>query len=446
MKLIKALASLRITVALLALSMFIVFAGTVAQIDHGIWQVISGYFRTLVAWIPLRIFFPRGLDFIPDISFPFPGGWLLGACLVVNLLCAMATRFRINARGRRAIIGSVLVAAGFAAVAVMVSKSSSIDSTSIEIAPYWRIALQLLYGTFAASVLLAGMAVLYRRQCGLVLLHSGVILLMLSELFTGLFAAEWRMAVREGETVDWVEDIRTSELAVVDTSQPDKDVVVVVPENILKSQGLVRLPVLPFDVVVKDYMPNSALFRNDSASGGEGVVARAVPVVSGVSAGDSVDMPSAYVEARRKNGGSMGTYLVSTHFDEAVRVSDGGRDYLLYLRFRRKYKPYSIHLIDFRFDRYPGTNVPRNYSSDVILTDYKKNITRHVRIWMNNPLRYGGDTLYQASFAPDEMGTVLQVVTNATWMLPYVSCMIVATGMLAQFGMGLGAFLSKRKS
>ena len=52
------LASLRLTVWLLALSMFLVFAGTWAQIDRGIWAVMDLYFRTWWAWIPVGIFFP----------------------------------------------------------------------------------------------------------------------------------------------------------------------------------------------------------------------------------------------------------------------------------------------------------------------------------------------------------------------------------------------------
>lgn len=53
-----ALASLRLTVALFGMSMVLVLAGTLAQIDHDIWYVIDNYFRTLVAWVDLQIFFP----------------------------------------------------------------------------------------------------------------------------------------------------------------------------------------------------------------------------------------------------------------------------------------------------------------------------------------------------------------------------------------------------
>jgi cytochrome c biogenesis protein ResB len=79
--------------------------------------------------------------------------------------------------------------------------------------------------------------------------------------------------------------------------------------------------------------------------------------------------------------------------------------------------------------------------------DSERGIVRDVRIWMNNPLRYRGDTLYQSSFdAETERGTVLQVVDNKVWMAPYVACMIVAIGMLGQFLLSLFGFIQKMVS
>ena len=67
---------------------------------------------------------------------------------------------------------------------------------------------------------------------------------------------------------------------------------------------------------------------------------------------------------------------------------------------------------------------------------------------MNNPLRYAGTTFYQQSYNTDvagkPTGTILQVVTNPSWMTPYVACMLVAIGMLAHFGTMLFRFLRRR--
>ncbi len=79
------------------------------------------------------------------------------------------------------------------------------------------------------------------------------------------------------------------------------------------------------------------------------------------------------------------------------------------------------------------------------LEDPERGVVRDVRIWMNNPLRYRGDTLYQSGWDKSTgKGTVLQVVENAGWMAPYVACMIVAVGLLGQFQLHLLEFLRKR--
>ena len=70
----------------------IVLIGTLAQAHDDIWEVIDAYFRTAIAWVPLKVLFPPsffpGLD-IPEtlplteklalpLVFPYPGGWLIG--------------------------------------------------------------------------------------------------------------------------------------------------------------------------------------------------------------------------------------------------------------------------------------------------------------------------------------------------------------------------------
>jgi cytochrome c biogenesis protein ResB len=115
------------------------------------------------------------------------------------------------------------------------------------------------------------------------------------------------------------------------------------------------------------------------------------------------------------------------------------------LRFKRSYKPYTVHLLDFRYDRYMGTNIARNFSSEVRLLDPERGEDRTVTISMNEPLRYRGETFYQASFDEEtENATVLQVVRNPGWTLPYIACILVSLGMLVHFGIHLVGFLGRR--
>ena len=63
---------------------------------------------------------------------------------------------------------------------------------------------------------------------------------------------------------------------------------------------------------------------------------------------------------------------------------------------------------------------------------------------MNHPLRHAGETFYQSGFLPNDQGTILQVVRNPGWLLPYISCILVAGGMLIHFGIHLTGFLRRR--
>jgi hypothetical protein len=59
-------------------------------------------------------------------------------------------------------------------------------------------------------------------------------------------------------------------------------------------------------------------------------------------------------------------------------------------------------------------------------------------------LRYQDLTFYQSGFENNDKTTILQVVQNPSWLIPYVSCALIAFGMLLQFGMHLISFIKRR--
>src|SRR4051794_2560824 len=94
---IKGLASLRLTVWLFGFAVALVFFGTLAQMDNGIWTVVDKYFWSYFVWVPsdlIRQFCSVFLDgWVSKTDrwgggFPLPGGKLLGGAMLVNLLAA----------------------------------------------------------------------------------------------------------------------------------------------------------------------------------------------------------------------------------------------------------------------------------------------------------------------------------------------------------------------
>lgn len=94
--------------------------------------------------------------------------------------------------------------------------------------------------------------------------------------------------------------------------------------------------------------------------------------------------------------------------------------------------PFSIHLTDFQLERYPGSNSPSSYASEVILKD--KNTEKPFRIYMNNILNYNGYRFFQSSYDHDEMGTILSVNNDKPGTtVTYFGYLVMAIGMILIF-------------
>jgi hypothetical protein len=388
-----ALASLKLTVVLMALSLVLVFVGTLAQVDEGIWTVVEKYFRSAYVLVPLQIFFPRTWH-VPG-AVPWPGGWLLGGVMLLNMTLAYFVRYNHFT---------------------------------------WK-------------------------RTGVYVLHTGLVVLMLSELFTGLYAVEGAMRIEEGESSNVVVQQRYTELAITSPAEdsPAKYLdEVVVPSSMLKKPGaVVSHEALPFDVEVVKFMKNSAVRAAKSgetnpATVGSGLTEVALPrdEVSGTSRKNEADVASAYLTFKTKDGHVLGTYLMSLFLDDPQPVKVGDKTYNVSLRLKQTYQPFSVHLLKFRFDRYEGTDTARNFSSLVKVDDPERGGLGPERlIKMNEPLRHRGETFYQQDWNHEtEKGTVLQVVRNPAWLLPYVACVLVALGMMIHFGMHLFTFLARRRA
>ena len=288
------------------------------------------------------------------------------------------------------------------------------------------------------------------QKSGIQLIHTGLILLLVGELLTGLWQEEYQMRLDEGQTKNYSESYRENELVIINTSDSDFDDVVAVPENILAGRQEVQHPKLPFRVIVRDYYPNAALqMRNlvpeapvSPATVGIGPRVVTTPLALTYKP-DERNLAAAFVELIGPEG-SIGTWLVSTQLLMPQTFEYAGQTFAVSLRFARNYKPYSLKLLDFTHDVYAGTEIPKNFSSRIKLTTPDGLDDREVLIYMNNPMRYAGLTFYQAGFDNDDRTTVLQVVHNPSWMLPYISCVLMMLGLLIQFSFSLVRFSHQR--
>ncbi len=272
-------------------------------------------------------------------------------------------------------------------------------------------------------------------------------------LFTDLFAVESHMQLAGRETKNYSEDALGMELAVTDVTDSDLDQVTAIPDTVLRHDRTIDHWSLPFRIVVRNFYQNSRLKMLSEARDGARPIANQgpgamiavepAPRATGV---DERDVTSAAIEILSKEGGSLGTWLVSDALGAPQTFSCGGRTWMIALRPTRYYKPYSVTLQKFTHEKYAGTEIPKDFSSRVTLIDPERAVNRDVLIYMNHPLRYRGETFYQAGFQKDDSATILQVVHNPSFIAPYVACVIVAAGLLVQFGYHLVGFSRKRRT
>ncbi|MEQ9409232.1 MAG: cytochrome c biogenesis protein CcsA [Fuerstiella sp.] len=527
---LKPMGSLKLTVGLLSVSMFLVFVGSLAQARRDVWMVVQEYFRTWVAWVQIKDLFPPTM--FPSMidydweqlgmwkQFPYPGGWLIGTLMCLNLLAAHLHRVRISVKGSRLVSGLVAITVALAVTALVVISGNTqglqsdpiisfaavwnmvlgslglvaVGGLLLAFGPYaiagngrWlgvavfvisggilayylrggeearlsnesmRILWQLILGSIAASALLIASYILFRKRAGIVVLHLGVLMLMYSELQVAMFGRENQMTLTEGETATFLRDIRERELAIVATDGEERQVWVV-PEHELRaaaeSEAVIDHEILPFRIRVRDFMINSQLKsaadEENPATDGLGTVAVAVEQKPNTGMEETPDISSVYIDILDSDKSVVSTHLVSQEASElrgefAERVSVKGKTYDLYLRSMRTYRPWSVTLLDVSRTNYIGTATPKDFRSKFRITDENGNEHEYTT-WMNNPVRYGGETFYQQGYqnipGTGEV-TTLQVVRNTGWMLPYVGCMVVAFGMFAQFGQTLTRFLGR---
>jgi hypothetical protein len=368
--------SLRLTVVLLSLSIVLIFWATLDQVHLGVWAVQQKFFHSFLVFVKLG-----------DLQVPvYPGGYLIGGLLLVNLISAHVYRFKAG----------------------------------------WR-------------------------KSGIWMAHIGLIMLLVGEIVSGLVQEDYQMRLDEGETKNYSESSRLTELAIIDDTDPNFDDVVAIPESVLAHGTVLQVPKLPFRVVPRDYYPNSSLQMRSQVPGappsiatqGLGPQIAATPIEVTYKQ-DERNMPTAFVELVGTEG-SLGVWAVSPLLGMPQKFEVGGRSFKMIMRPTRHYEPYSVTLEKFSHDIYPGTDIPKNFSSKIRL-NLPEGASREVLIYMNNPLRYAGLTFYQAGFDNNDHTTILQVVKNPSWLVPYIACSAIALGLIIQFLIHLAGFARKRRA
>jgi hypothetical protein len=489
----KFLTSLRLTIVLLAAAIILVFVGTVAQADEGLYQVQERYFTH---WLV----FGTTLWGVKMPWFIWPGGRLVGSLLLVNLVAAHIKRFQWST-SKMGIhlthLGIIILLTGQLA-SDLVKVESHMTFTEGETGNYIERSRypELVFisdkspteeqvvsvpdplivkgGTIARPELPFIVKVKEYASNGEVVSHqkameaavrlTAALATLDSEFSTP--EALVPQAERAEETPGRVQVWRAALQAVGEKDVQDMIATVkkVADQPELAAKLQTELKTRFRDQMIKGFTAQGGEMRlaAEKIAAGQTITADSLPAASTQGAGthatlqplpevkdmDTRSFPYGVLEIEA-DGKSLGTWLVSTMLrEQSIQVGD--KTVRVALREERQYLPYTIKLLHATHKVYAGSDTPKDFRSRVLIDNPISKENRETEISMNDPLRYSGLAFYQYQMTKDEADrspgqSVLQVVRNPSWLMPYIGCITVAAGMLWQFLHHLVGFINKRR-
>lgn len=455
----KLLTSLRLTVWLLAISVVLVFLGSIAQVPEGLWNAQARWFKTF--WVIRR----EGDEWwVPPV---FPGGHLMGLLLLVNLLAAHLKRFSwsFSKFGIQLTHLGIIVMLVGQLITDKKAVESSIQFTEGETATYTQhfrdIELAFAYDhdekseevvSFPESMVAAKRELVHAKLPFTVRVREfGVngALLSLADMPTaasnvkralttlaGKFTTPealpaiaeqddmnpsrrvvWRKVLRAmGETDDNI--VNAAKKIAADPKRG--------PELVTKLREQFRTEMLEvFANGARDELrfgqPQlgsesgyaaelEAAGRGDevanlkaSATNGVGKLVHAIHRPEKKGDSDPQNYKWAIIEIY-EGGKEHGSWLVSSRLNKPQEIEAAGKKFRVSLRNERYPLTYGLQLVRARQEDYQGGGGAKSYSSRVRIINPNTKEDRETDINMNNPLRYEGLTFYQSSMNQMDRG------------------------------------------
>ena len=408
-KIVAFFTSLKLTVVLLAFAIVLVFIGTIAQADEGLYGAQAHYFKQ---WLVLGAHF-----FGHKIPLILPGGYLLGVLLLVNLVAGHIFRFEFAWKKT----GIQLAHAG---VIVLLVGQLSTDLLSRELQMHFIEGETRSYSDSASEYELIFANGNEVTAISEKILKSGAELKIPSLPFTIRVKAHWRNS-----------------------------------DMNFRAPMLKNAPPLTTNGVALnfDFRKVEDSKTMDSRNVPTAVLEFITPAGSlGTWIASPWTSDPALIEAVRNGYTQMGATMAQSIVAKLISPQSttvNGQKFTFFIRPARVIHPFSLTLLKATHTVYPGTDIPKDFRSRVRIDHSQTGEKREVEISMNHPLRYGGYTYYQYQMSAGEMvdrsgqkpSSVLQVVRNPSWLTPYVGCGLVGLGLIIQFLYHLIGFVSKRK-
>ncbi|MDB2415077.1 cytochrome c biogenesis protein ResB [Rickettsiales bacterium] len=251
-----------------------------------------------------------------------------------------------------------------------------------------------------------------KKHAGSIIIHIGALVLLIGSFITAIFSYEGSMVIYEGQSSDYISDYHKKELLIVKHNKDKVEPVEYFPQSKFIENDVLKSDKIPFNIDIKNYYRNSKISSTKLEQ-------------LNLNKDEETNIAGLKIKINDKELIIVENMLIPP----SIEVM--GDKYSFGIRKIRTYLPFKIHLNKFEKKLHPGTDIPKSYKSDVELID--EDNKWNTQIYMNNPLRYRGYTLFQSSFLETEdnrKATVLAVVNNAGRLFPYISSIVICIGLL----------------
>ena len=294
------------------------------------------------------------------------------------------------------------------------------------------------------------------KTVGVLIAHFSMIFLMVAGAVSQVSKKEGVMHVYQGDRSDYARSYTEPSIEIYPPGEDGERARPYVVES-EHFDGLdpderltIRLPELPFDLVVTGFRRSSELLqlsRFKEQHKGERVVdgffLQERPRVQQ----EETNLTGCYLTVQDKEGNSLQELLLHYNgmpFPTPVTAMVDGKRYEFSLTRWIWPMPFEVELDKTLGEYWPGTQAPSWFQSDI--TKVEDDLRKKYSIVMNKPMRHEGITLYQASWAPPAPGgrpsSGFAIVQNPSDQWPKWSLYIASFGLMLHFGMKLFRFLS----
>jgi len=286
----------------------------------------------------------------------------------------------------------------------------------------------------------------HMKKVGIIIVHLGALLLLIGGGITAWFSFEGNMVLDEGGKSNFIVNSQQSELSFINTTQPNYDDVISLPEKILTNGNILNSNSLPFSIEIIQYHSNAEIERRKQPKGDfyHGLAKNFLIIPKNNEKEAEMNRSGILFRISDTNSDADGIYslVLGQSIPQTLQVKD--QIFTLVLRRERIYLPFFIELLDFKRILHPGTTIPKSFSSEVNLI--QDEIPRRVMIKMNEPLRHESYTFFQASFSQSKSGetSILAVVKNYGRLFPYISSLIMSFGLLIHLLLQIPKLLSSK--